>query len=83
MAGHTGNAMTSERNDLQEELDKARQQLQDAEQTSKAALAAQMSQLEVAWKNSQQESEQRLQQALREVAVGDTNHLQPSEAVRA
>ena len=56
---------------LQEELRNARQQLHDAEQLSRAALAATLSEREVAWKSAQQESQQRLQQALDEVAVSD------------
>ena len=62
---------------LQEELDTARHQLHDAEQDSKADPAAQFSQHEDAAKSAHQESEQRLQQALQEVAVSTTSILQP------
>ncbi len=62
---------------LQEELDNGKQQLNNAEQDSKAALAAQLSQHEVALRSTQQNSEQKLQQALREVEV---SCFQPSTA---
>ncbi len=63
---------------LQEELNHVRQVLHRTEQDRETALAAQLSQHEVALKSSQQDSEQKLHQALQEVAVSDISLLQAS-----
>lgn len=54
---------------MQGELEVVTQQLHQTEQDSKALMSAQLAQVEAAWKDALEDSQQKLQDALHKIAV--------------